>query len=80
MRAILMFHNCEWQSHKTVSTDLNLEEKGEPKQIWTNVFLLTSLTPYYNTKLAHNHPTFDTAHLNSVQGKANINILISYLP
>ena len=23
MRAILMFHNCEGQSHKTVSTDLN---------------------------------------------------------
>ena len=24
MRAILMFHNCEEQSHKTVSTDHNL--------------------------------------------------------
>ena len=24
MRAILMFHNCEGQSHKTVSTDHNL--------------------------------------------------------
>ena len=23
MRAILMFHNCEGQSHKTVSTDRN---------------------------------------------------------
>ena len=23
MRAILMFHNCEGQSHKTVSTDHN---------------------------------------------------------
>ena len=23
MRAILMFHNCEGQSHRTVSTDLN---------------------------------------------------------
>ena len=23
MRAILMFHNCEGQSHKTVSTDYN---------------------------------------------------------
>ena len=42
MRAILMFHNCEGQSHKTVST----EEKGEPKQIRTEVPLLTSLTPY----------------------------------
>ena len=36
MRAILMFHNCEGQSHKTVSTDYNLfEEKREPKQIRT---------------------------------------------
>ena len=34
MRAILMFHNCEGQSHKTVSTNHNLfEDKGEPKQI-----------------------------------------------
>ena len=47
MRAILMFHNCEGQSHKTVSTDHNLfEEKGEPKPIRTEVPLLTSLTPY----------------------------------
>ena len=46
MRAILMFHNCEGQSHKTVSTNHNLfEEKGEPKLIRTEV-LLTSLTPY----------------------------------
>ena len=46
MRAILMFHNCEGQSHKTVSTDP--EEKGEPKRIRTEVLdlLLTSLTPY----------------------------------
>ena len=34
MRAILLFHNCEGQSHKTVSTNHNLfEEKGEPKRI-----------------------------------------------
>ena len=33
------------QSHKTMSTDHNLfEEKGEPKQIRTEVPLLTSLT------------------------------------
>ena len=45
MRAILMFHNCEGQSHKTVSTDHNLfEDQGEPKQIRTEVLLLTSLT------------------------------------
>ena len=46
MRAILMFHNCEGQSHETVSTDYNFEEKGEPKQIRTEVPLLTGLTPY----------------------------------
>ena len=46
MRAILMFHNCEGQSHKTVSTPQLLPEKGEPKQIQTEVLLLTSLTPY----------------------------------
>ena len=47
MRAILMFHNCEGQSHKTVSTDHNLfEEKGEPKRYRTEVLPLTSLTPY----------------------------------
>ena len=35
------------QSHKTVSTNHNLfEEKGEPKQIQTEVLLLTSLTHY----------------------------------
>ena len=27
MRAILMFHNCEGQSHKTVSTDHNLRSE-----------------------------------------------------
>ena len=41
MRAI-MFYNCEGQSHKTTP----FEEKGEPKQIQTEVPLLTSLTPY----------------------------------
>ena len=31
MRAILMFHNCEGQSHKTVSTDHNFwrEKRAE---------------------------------------------------
>ena len=47
MRAILMFHNCEGQSQKTVSTDHNLfEEKGEPKRYRPEVLPLTSLTPY----------------------------------
>ena len=27
MRAILMFHNCEGQSHKTVSTDNNFSRE-----------------------------------------------------
>ena len=46
MRAILMFNNCEGLSHKTVSTDHNLEVKGETKQVRTEVPLLTSL-PHY---------------------------------
>ena len=29
MRAILMFHNCEGQSHKTVSTDHKLLKRKE---------------------------------------------------
>ena len=44
MRAILMFHNCEGQSHKTVSTD-TFEEKGGPKRIRIEVPLLTGLMP-----------------------------------
>ena len=46
MRAILMFHNCEGQSHKTMLQTTTFEEKGEPKQIRTEVLLLNSLTPY----------------------------------
>ena len=47
IRAILMLNNyCEGQSDKQVSTDHNSEEKGEPKEIRTEVPLLTSLTPY----------------------------------
>ena len=47
MRAILMFRNCEGQSHRTVSTNHILsEEKGEPKRYRTEVLPLTSLTPY----------------------------------
>ena len=41
------------QSHKTVSTNHNLvEDKGEPKQIRTEVLPLTSLTPYREAKPA----------------------------
>ena len=36
-----MFQNCEGQSHKAVSTDTTFEEKGQPKQIRTEVPLLT---------------------------------------
>ena len=45
MRAILMFHFnvCEGQSHKKVSIDRTFKMKGEPKQIRTEVPLLTSL-------------------------------------
>ena len=35
MRAILMFHNCDGQSHKTVSTNHSFEENREPKPIRT---------------------------------------------
>ena len=45
MRALLMFHNCERQSLKTVSTATISEEKGEPKRIRTEVPLLTSVPP-----------------------------------
>ena len=44
MRTIWKFHNCEGQSHMTVSTVTTFEEKGEPKQIRTEAPLLTSLT------------------------------------
>ena len=52
MRAILMFRNCEGQSHKTVSIDH--VEKGAPKRIRIEVLdlLLASLTPYRKTKPA----------------------------
>ena len=54
MRAILMFHNCEGQSHKTVSANHNLsEDKEEPKRYRTEVLPLTSLTPYRQAKPAH---------------------------
>ena len=43
VRAILMFHNCEGQSGKTVSTDYNLfEERGEPKRTGAEDLLLTT--------------------------------------
>ena len=41
-------------TNKTVSTDYNLfEEKGELKQIQSEVLLLTSLMPFHSAKLAH---------------------------
>ena len=47
IRAILMFQWEVMASHKTVSTNHNLlEEKGEPEWYRTEVFPLTSLTPY----------------------------------
>ena len=54
IRAVLMFHNCDGQSHKTVPTDHNFfEERGEQKRIRTEVPMLTSLTPYRSAKPAH---------------------------
>ena len=40
-----MFHNCDGQSHKAVSTNHKLfEEKGEPKWNGAEALLFTSLT------------------------------------
>ena len=40
----LVFHNCEGQSHKTVSIDhKTFKEKGEPKRIRTEVPLLVHI-------------------------------------
>ena len=48
MRAILMFPNCEGQSQKdSVHKPQLFEVKREPKQILTEVPLLSSLTPYH---------------------------------
>ena len=56
MRAILMFHNCEGQNHtRQCPQTTTFEEKGEPKQIRTEVPLLTSLTPYRYAKPGHTH-------------------------
>ena len=46
MRAILMFHNCEDKVTRQYPQTTTFEVKGEPKQIRTEVHLLTSLTPY----------------------------------
>ena len=47
MRDILMFSNCEGQSHKTVSTNHNLfEDRGELKRYRTEASLVASVTPY----------------------------------
>ena len=45
MRAILMFDHCEGQSQlRQCPQTTTFEEKGEPKQIQTEVPLLTNLT------------------------------------
>ena len=54
MRAILLFHNCEGQSTRQCPQTTTFEEKGELKQIRTEVPLLISLTPYRLAKPAHN--------------------------
>ena len=48
MRVVLMFHNCEGQSRKTVSTDHNFLKRKESRSGFEPRFfsLLTSLTPY----------------------------------
>ena len=47
MGAILMFHNIVRDKvTRQCPQTTTFEEKGEPKQIRTEVLLLTSLTPY----------------------------------
>jgi len=48
VRAILVLHNCEGQSHKTVSMHRpqHLKRTESRERIRTEVRLLTSLTPY----------------------------------
>ena len=47
VRAILIFHNIVRDKvTRQCPQTTTFEEKGEPKQIRTEVFLLTSLTPY----------------------------------
>ena len=65
MRAILMFHNCEGQSHKTLSTDHNFRrERGAevelnrgPSAYQPNALLLgqtsSQMPPLHPNKLAH---------------------------
>ena len=70
MRAILMCHNCEGQSHKTVSTNHNFyEEKGEPKQLRTEVLPLTNLTPRPN-RLTYVQESNDKAFIADHKEKA----------
>ena len=51
MRAILMFHNCEGQSHKTVFTDHNFwrERRAEADSNW----IPSAYQPYRQAKPAH---------------------------
>ena len=53
MRAIFMFHNCEDKVTRQYPQTTTFEVKGEPKQIRTEVHLLTTLTPYREAKPVH---------------------------
>ena len=53
MRAILMFDNWREKVTRQCPQTTTFEEKGELKQIRTEVPLLTSLTLYHYTKPAH---------------------------
>ena len=56
MRAILMFHNIVRDKvTRQCPQTTTFEEKREPKRIRTEIPPLTSLTPYRQTKPAHNY-------------------------
>ena len=63
MRAILMFHNCEGQSHKTVYTDHNFwtERRATEIQLTSIILSLPRLKPtanqhfYYSLEWNANH-------------------------
>ena len=50
------------------TTTFTFEEKGDPKQIRTEVLLLTSLTPYRYAKPAHDEETKLALLLTSREG------------
>ena len=74
--AILMFHHCEGQSHKTVPQTTTFEDKGEPKWVRTEVLLLTSLVPYHYAKPAHMFTAVKTLFQEHPKDPTRVTVLI----